>query len=181
MHVRSKIFTDSFILHIDSYPHINKKMYLSKINNENTTFLAHLSWRLTRWAYSIPMVRRPSVVVVHPSVVVHTFKLEYLWSQLASLDQILYVASLEWGKGCIRFWGRLDENSGFHGNRKPPLTYNGENNVSNFSRLFLIRSFLYLQTSLNFGQIGRLTMELAALERLKNFPYIYNGKMLSPR
>ena len=34
-------------------------------------------------AYCIPMVR-------HPSVVVHTFKLEYmyLWSQLANLDQI---------------------------------------------------------------------------------------------
>ena len=37
----------------------------------------------------------------------HTFELEYLWSQLASLDQILYVASLGWGKGYIRFWGRL--------------------------------------------------------------------------
>ena len=31
------------------------------------TFLAHLSRRLTRWAYSIPMVRRPSVVVRRPS------------------------------------------------------------------------------------------------------------------
>ena len=37
----------------------------------------------------------------------HTFELEYLWSQLANLDQILCVASLGWGKGCIRFWGRL--------------------------------------------------------------------------
>ena len=37
----------------------------------------------------------------------HTFELEYLWSQLANLDQILYVASLGWGKGYIRFWGRL--------------------------------------------------------------------------
>ena len=37
----------------------------------------------------------------------HTFELEYLWSQLVSLDQILCVASLGWGKGCIRFWGRL--------------------------------------------------------------------------
>ena len=35
-----------------------------------------------------------------------------------------------WGKGCIMFWGRLDQNSGFHGNRKPQLTYNGENDVS---------------------------------------------------
>ena len=37
----------------------------------------------------------------------HTFELEYLWSQLVSLDQILCVVSLGWGKGCIRFWGRL--------------------------------------------------------------------------
>ena len=143
------------------------------------TFLAHLSRRLTRWAYSIAMVRRPSVVVVH------TFKPVYLWSQLANLDQILCVASLKWGKGCIRFWGRLDQNSGFHGNRKPPL----KKDVSTFSRLFLIGSFLYLQvtrtwiksrTSSNFHQIGPLTTELAALEHLKNFPSTYNGKMLSP-
>ena len=137
-------------------------------------FLAHLSQRLTRWAYSIPMVRRLSAVVV-----VHTFKLEYLWSHLANLDQILYVASLGWGKGCIRFWGRLDQNSGFQGNRKLPLAYNGENDVTTLSRLFLIQSFLYLQvtrtciksrTSSHFGQIGPLTMKLAALEHLKNFP-----------
>ena len=36
-----------------------------------------------------------------------TFELEYLWSQLVSLDQILCEASLGWGKGCIRFRGRL--------------------------------------------------------------------------
>ena len=83
------------------------------------------------------------------------------------------------GKGCIMFWGRLDQKSGVHGNRKPPLTYNGENGVSTFSHLLLIRSFLYLQvtrtciksrTSSNFGQIGPLTMELTALEHLKKIP-----------
>ena len=88
----------------------------------------------------------------------------------------LCVASL--GKGCIMFWGRLDHNSGVHGNRKPPLTYNGENGVSTFSQLLLTRSFLYLQVtrtciksrkSSNSGQIGPLTTELAALEYLKNF------------
>ena len=109
----------------------------------------------------------------------YTFELEYLWGQLANVDQILCVASLRVGKGCIMFWGRLDQNSGVHGNRKPPLTYNGENGVSTFSRLLLIWSFLYLQvtrtcmkswTSSNFGQIRPLTKELAALERLKNFP-----------
>ena len=123
------------------------------------------------------------------SSVVHTFKLEYLWSQMANLDQILCEASLGWGKGCIRLWGRLDQNSGFHGNRKLPLTYNGENDVSTFSLLFLIQSFLYLQvtrtciksrTSSNFGQFRPLTTELAALEHLKNFPQTYNGKMVSP-
>ena len=109
----------------------------------------------------------------------YTFELEYLWGHLASHDQILCVASLEVVKGSIMFWGRLDQNSGVHGNRKPPLTYNGENGVSTFSQLLLIRSFLYLQvtrtcrkswTSLNSGQIGPLTTELAALEGLKNFP-----------
>ena len=77
------------------------------------------------------------------------------------------------GKGCIMVWGRLDQNSGVHGNRKLPLTYNGENDVPTFSRLLLSQSFLYLQvtrtciksqTSLNFSQIGPLTMDLAALE-----------------
>ena len=62
----------------------------------------------------------------------YTFELEYLWGQLANLDQILCVASLGVGKGCIMFWGRLDHNSGVHGNRNPPLTYNGENGVSTF-------------------------------------------------
>ena len=67
--------------------------------------------------------------------------------QMANLDQILCGASLGVGKGCIMFWGRLAQNSGVHGNRKPPLTYNGENGVSTFSRLLLIRSFLYLQVT----------------------------------
>ena len=109
----------------------------------------------------------------------YTFELEYLWSQLAYLDQILCVASLGWGKGCIRFWGRLDQNSGFHGNRKPSLTYNGKMVSPPFLGCFFIWSFLYLQvmrvciksrTSSNFPQIGPLTTGLAALERLKNFP-----------
>ena len=77
------------------------------------------------------------------------------------------------------FLGRLDENSGVHGNRKPPLTYNGVNGVSTFSRLLLIRSSLYLQVTRtciksrmrsNFGQVGPLTTELAALECLKYLP-----------
>ena len=74
----------------------------------------------------------------------YTFELEYLWGQVANLDQIVYVVSLGVGKGCIMFWGSLDQNSDVHGSRKPPLTYNRENGVSTFSRLLLIRSSLYL-------------------------------------
>ena len=55
--------------------------------------------------------------------------------------------SLVVGKGYIMFWGRLDQNSGVHGNRKPSITYNGENGVVTFIRLLLIRSFLNLQVA----------------------------------
>ena len=108
----------------------------------------------------------------------YTFELEYHWDQLSNLDQILSVASLGVGKGIV-LRGRLCQNCGVHGHRKPPLIYNGENGVATFSRLVLIRSFLYLQvtrtciksrTSSNFRQIGPLTIELAALEHLKHFP-----------
>ena len=116
----------------------------------------------------------------------YTFELN-LWGQLANLDQIVCVASLGLRKGCIMFWGRLDQKSGVHGNRKPPLTYIEENGVSTFSRLLFIRSFLYLQvtrtciksqTSSNFGQVGPLTTELAALERLK-ISHILHGEKIS--
>ena len=109
----------------------------------------------------------------------HTFELEYLWSQLANLDQILCAASLRGGE---RLHKELDQNSGFHDNRKLPLTYNGENDVATFSWLFFIWSFLYLQvtrtsiksrTSSNFGP---LNTELAALEVSKISHRLIMGK-----
>ena len=72
---------------------------------------------------------------------------------------------------------RTTELTALERRKKFPLTYNGENYVITFSRLFLIESFPYLQVmrtcikawmNLNLGQIPLLTMELAALERLKN-------------
>ena len=51
------------------------------------------------------------------------------WISLRPAGQcwsILYEASLGWGKGCIRFWDRLDQNSGFHGKRKRPLVIMGK-------------------------------------------------------
>ena len=79
----------------------------------------------------------------------------------------------------------MDQNTGVNGNRKPPLIYNGKNGVSTFSRLLLIRSFLYLRvtrtciksrTSSYFGLIGPLTTELAILERLKYSHRLIMGK-----
>ena len=62
-----------------------------------------------------------------------------------------------------------------------PLTYNGENGVSTFSRLLLIRSFFVLGDNEDMHNISDdlefrpdrtepLTTELAALEHLKMFP-----------
>ena len=82
---------------------------------EKIGFLAHLSRRLVGELIVYPCsgVRPASV---RPSVV-HNFKHEYLSNQLADHNEILSEASLGWGKGCIRFWARLDTNSGFHGNK----------------------------------------------------------------
>ena len=140
-----------------------------------------------------PSVVRPSSVRRRPSVFVRRRRPHFqTWISLKPFGQSWsnFICSITGvGKRLLRFWGRLDQNSGFHGNRNLPLAYNGVNDVYTFSRLFLIRSFLYLQvtrtciksrTSSNFGQIGPLTTKLAALELLKFFPKTYNGKMVSP-
>ena len=130
-------------------------------------FLAHLSQRLTGWDYSIPIVCRPSVIV-------HTFKLEYLWSQMANLDHILWVSSLGCGKACISFvadWIKL----WFPWQLKVLIDLQwGKRCLHLFSAAFdqifwyllVKRYWLKSRISSNFGQIGPLTKELAALEQL---------------
>ena len=144
-------------------------------------FLAHRSRRLTRWAYSI-VRRRPWWSVV----VVHTFEQIYRQDQLANFSQILSVASLGWSKGCVRFRGRSDQNCGYHGNRKLPLTYNEENGVSAFSQSPLIGPLSNLQAtrtgiksrmSSNLGRVGFFTTELFTLERSH---WLWMEKMVSP-
>ena len=115
----------------------------------------------------------------------YTFELKYLWSQLANLDQILCIASLGVGKGCIMFLGRLDRNW-CSWQQKAPIDWQwGKWGLHLLSQLLLIPSFLYLQItrtciksqkSSNFGQIGPLTLELAALERLKISHSLIMGK-----
>ena len=82
------------------------------------------------------------------------------------------------------FWGRLDQNSGVHGNRKPPLTYNWENGVSTISRLLLSRSFLHLQVTsmhtisdeLEFRPDRTTDYGVSFLERLKISHRLIMGK-----
>ena len=90
------------------------------------------------------------------------------------------------GERLHKVLGQIGSKLWFPWQQKPPLTYNGENNVSTFSRLFVIWYFLYLQvtrtciksrTSSNFCQIGPLTTELYALERSH---WLWMGKMVSP-
>ena len=104
---------------------------------------------------------------------------------MANLYQILFESSLGWGKGCMRFWGRSDKNSSFHGNRKLTLTYNRENVVRSIASVILIgsssnlqvtRTSIKSQTSSILGQIGPFTLKLLALERQKIFPKPYNGE-----
>ena len=51
---------------------------------------------------------------MHPSVC--TFKREYL-RPFGQLQPNFISTVLGWGKGCIRFWARLDQNCGCHGKK----------------------------------------------------------------
>ena len=85
---------------------------------------------------------------------------------LSSLDQIYM--DHQWdgggGKAAFMFWSRFRQDCGCHGNRKLPLTYNVENDVSTLTPSVLIWSSSNLQvtrtgitwTISNFGQIGPL-------------------------
>ena len=81
----------------------------------------------------------------------HTFELEYLWSQLVNLDQILCVAALGWGEGCIRFCGRLDHS----GERSLPFGL-----LVSFSLVILQMQTInnYLQTKLKKKSVFPITI-----------------------
>ena len=87
----------------------------------------------------------------------HTFELEYLWSQLASPDQSLCVASLGWGKGCIRFWGRLTLAHWTQGSDRCPLGY------------LLVGPFVHFLTS--------CVRTAKALVRLRRLAWAFAGRL----
>ena len=104
---------------------------------------------------------------------------KHLRNHWAVWSQISYGVSLGWGERLRKVWGQSDENSGFHGNQKLPLTYNGENVVRSITTSFLTGASSNLEvtttsiksrTSSILGQIGLFTFGLLALERRKFFP-----------
>ena len=124
-----------------------------------------------------------------PPLTMELSALERLKIDVATFSPLLLIRSfsnLQVMRTCIiswmsskfgQIWPPTTELAAFERRKKFPWTYNGKNEVITFSRLFLIGSFSYLQvmrtyikvyTSLNFGQIPPLTTELTALERLKN-------------
>ena len=101
----------------------------------------------------------------------YTFELEFLWGQLTSLHQILCVASLEVGKEAdwiktlvsmateCPYWLKMGKMV------CPPFLGCFWSDL--FSYLQVTRTCILSRTSSNFGQIGPLNTELAALERLE--------------
>ena len=76
-------------------------------------FLAHLSLQAHWWAYSIAMVRRPSVVVrLRPSSTI--FKELLLQNCLANQSQISYGASVGWGNESLFTGSGSHDQDGHH-------------------------------------------------------------------
>ena len=98
-------------------------------------------------------------MVGHPSV--RTFKLECLLGQLVNPKQMLFGASLRWRKGYISIWNKSKQNCGYHGNRKLPLTYDGENDVSMLASSLLIRSS---SNRINHNRLRSIALERSVIK-----------------
>ena len=92
-------------------PHEEAKSALKKTHTQKTTFLAHLSRRLTGELIGYPWIQRPlSSSVVRPSV--HIFKRLLLRNRLANQSQILCGASLGRGNESLYKWSRSHDQDG---------------------------------------------------------------------
>ena len=105
-----------------------------------------------------------------------------------NMYQIICVASLGWGKGCIRFLCRLDQNAGFHSTRKRPLTYNGGKRCLYLFSVVFDPIFFKLagkedrhkiSNKFKFWPDRTTSYEVMCPWASKTFPIDYNGKMVS--
>ena len=158
------------------FSHLGQAVFNEQnVHTQKYQFLAHLSRRLKGELIVYRSIRRPWVrASVRASV--NIFKLEYLRNQWANRNQILSEASLGWGLIALGFGpGRI----GTLVSMATDSSHRVINVVSTLAPSFFIGSSSYLQvtrtsitsrTSSKFGQIGLMTAELAALERLEKSP-----------
>ena len=139
--------------------------------------LAHLSRRLTRWAYRMGLEPASSV---RPCVRASTLSNMNI-SETSRPITIKFYLKHHWGggKAALGFGADQIRTLVSMATDSSHRVIRGEKGVITFSRLFLIGSFLYLQVTMTyiracmsskFGQIRPRTMELAALELRKKFP-----------
>ena len=139
-------------------------------------FLAHLSRRLTRWAYRIGL----EPASVRPSVRASTLSNMNISETSRPITTKFYLKH-HWGGGKAALGFDADQIRTLvsMATDNSHRVIMGEKGIITFSRLFLIGSFLYLQVTMTyiracmssiFGQIRPRTTELAALELQKKFP-----------
>ena len=115
---------------------------------------------------------------------IYLFKHEYLFRPGGqSCSNFMCVASMGWGKGCIRFRSRLDQNCGGYGNQKLPSTYNGENGVHLFSVIFdrILAKLTGIQdrckiSDFKFQPDWNIHFSVLAVEHWKKFSWTIMGK-----
>ena len=79
---------------------------------------------------------------------VNNFKQEYHRDQRTDHNQILSESLFEWGKRCIKFLARSDQNSmATDSSHRVIMGLNGEYGVATFSLLFLTGLSSYLQVN----------------------------------
>ena len=137
----------AFVFDNDTF---NKRIYYSPASKK---------WGYTGFVLSF----RGSVII--------QMKLEYLWGQLANLDQILSEASLGWGKGCIRFWDRLDQNW-FPWQQKTPIDLQWGKRYLHLHLFKLAgnKDRHKISDKFEFRPDRTIPYRVRCLEHLKNFP-----------
>ena len=142
-------------------------------------FLAHLSRRLTRWAYRMGLEPASVRPCVRASVRASTLSNMNI-SETGRRIAFKFYMKHHWGGGKAALGFGADQirtlvSMATDSSHKVIM---GKKGVITFSRLFLIGSFLYLQVTMTyiracmsskFGRMRPRTTELAALERQKKF------------
>ena len=154
-------------------PHcLNLRMTVVK--NSGVQFLAHLSRRLTRWAYSIAMVRRPSVVRRRPH-----FQTCISLKPAGQARSNFMCSITGMGERLHKILGQIRSKLWFPWQQKAPIELQWEKRCLHLFSVVFDRIFFILAGNEDMHKISdefefppdRTTdYRVSCLERLKNFP-----------